>query len=203
MSKKKNQKTEEKEIKSIKYGIIYQNTSNIKIDELFKFYFEKANSNIIKNEEKEYEFTLSETEDLHFIFKVITEEAMKNIIPIYQSLDFFLIFVDIQSTSALKCLEKYIDSLIACSDDITKKCYIFGAFKDNNLIVNKDEKISSILNCKGIDYEYSEININLNEDFPKGVEYIIEDSKEIIEEMKCEEELGDLDKNKAKSCLIF
>ena len=67
---------------------------------------------------KEYEFTLSETEDLHFIFKVITEEAMKNIIPIYQSLDFFLIFVDIQSTSALKCLEKYIDSKIK---DLEKK----------------------------------------------------------------------------------
>ena len=140
---------------------------------------------------------------MHFIFRVITEEAMKDIVPIYASLNFFLIFIDIQSTVALKNLEEFIDKLISCSEDITKKCYIFGAYKDSNLIVNKDEKISSILNCKGIDYEYSEININLNEDFPKGVEYIIEDSKEIIEEMKCEEELGDLDKNKAKSCLIF
>lgn len=61
--------------------------------------------------------------------------------------------------------------MIGRSEDITKKSYIFGAFKDSNKIVSKDEKISAILNCKGIDYEYSEIDIELKEDFPKGVEY--------------------------------
>ena len=203
MSKKKNQKEEEKEIKSIKYGIIYQNSTLINISELFKFYFEKANPNIIKNELNEYEFTSIDNNDLHFIFRVIKEDAMKDIIQIYASLNFFLIFIDIQSTSALKNLEEFIDKLISCSEDITKKCYIFGAYKDNNLIINKDEKISTILNCKGIDYEYSEINIYLNEDFPKGVEYIIEDSKEIMEEFKFEEMRNKIDKDKARSCFIF
>ena len=203
MSKKKNQKEEEKEVKSIKYGIIYQNSTLINISELFKFYFEKDNPNIIKNELNEYEFTSVDNNDLHFIFRVITEEAMKDIVPIYASLNFFLIFIDIQSTVALKNLEEYIDKLISCSEDITKKCYIFGAYKDSNLIVNKDEKISTILNCKGIDYEYSEININLNEDFPKGVEYIIEDSKEIMEEIKFEEMRNKMDKDKGRSCFVF
>ena len=128
---------------------------------------------------------------------------MKNIFHLYSSLNFFLIFIDIQSTVALKNLENYVDKLISCSQDITKKSYIFGAFKDSNLIVNSDEKISTILNCKGIDYEYSEININLNEDFPKGMEYIIEDSKEIMEEMKSDELMEKREEEKQRSCIIL
>jgi len=204
MSKKNsnNQPSEKGEIKSIKYGIISQNSTLIKISDLFKYYFEKSNAIIIKNEEKEYEFTLESHKDTHYIFKVLNEEAMKNILHLYSSLNFFLIFIDIQSTVALKNLENYVDKLISCSQDITKKSYIFGAFKESNLIVNSDEKISTILNCKGIDYEYSEININLNEDFPKGMEYIIEDSKEIMEEMKSEEILDKREQDKQRSCII-
>ena len=204
MPKKNNNKHSEKtDIKRIKYGIIAQNSTLIKINELFKYYFEKSNCIIIKNEEKEYEFTLEANKDLHYIFIVLNEEAMKNIIHLYASLNFFLIFIDIQSTVALKNLENYVDKLIACSQDITKKSYIFGAFKENNLIVNSDEKISTILNCKGIDYEYSEININLNEDFPKGMEYIIEDSKEIMEEMRNDEIFEKKEGDKQRSCNIL
>ena len=110
---------------------------------------------------------------------------------------------DIQNKESLQNLEQYIDKLIACSETITKKSYIFGAYKKSNKIIYKDEKISAILNCKGVDYEYSEIDINLNEDFPKGVAYIIEDSKEIIEESKYEEMKDNLEKDKARSCVIF
>ena len=204
MSKKNNnnQPAEKSEIKSIKYGIISQNSTLIKISDLFKYYFEKSNATIIKSEEKEYEFTLESYKDIHYIFRVLNEDSMKNIFHIYSSLNFFLIFIDIQSTVALKNLENYVDKLISCSQDITKKSYIFGAFKDSNLIVNSDEKISTILNCKGIDYEYSEININLNEDFPKGMEYIIEDSKEIMEEMKSDELMEKREEEKQRSCTI-
>ena len=204
MSKKNNnnQPAEKSEIKSIKYGIISQNSTLIKISDLFKYYFEKSNATIIKSEEKEYEFTLESYKDIHYIFRVLNEDSMKNIFHIYSSLNFFLIFIDIQSTVALKNLENYVDKLISCSQDITKKSYIFGAFKDSNLIVNSDEKISTILNCKGIDYEYSEININLNEDFPKGMEYIIEDSKEIMEEMKSDELMEKREEEKQRSCNI-
>ena len=202
MSKKDNQNSDKIEAKSIKYGIIYQNSPLIKISEIFKYYFDKSKPIIIKDQENEYEIALENDKTLHFIFRVITEEDMKNILQIYSSLNFFLIFIDIQSTAALKNLENYIDQLIGCSADVTKKCYIFGAYKDEKLIKNKDEKISTILNCKGIDYEYSEININLDEDFPKGMEYIIEDSKEIMEEMKFEEIRNNVEKNKQRSCLI-
>ena len=203
MSKNKDKKKEEKEIKSIKFGIIVQNTNFININELFQFYFNKANPNIIKNELNEYEFTINDNDDLHYIYRVIPENAMKNLVSIYNSLNFFLIFIDIESSTALKNLESYIDLLISCSDDITKKSYIFGAYKDSKKIINKDEKISSILNCKGIDYEYSEININLDEDFPKGVEYILEDSKDIMEEYRIEEIRNKLEKDKDRSCDIF
>ena len=204
MSKKNNnnQPSEKSEIKSIKYGIISQNSTLIKISDLFKYYFEKSNATIIKSEEKEYEFTLESYKDIHYIFRVLNEDSMKNIFHLYSSLNFFLIFIDIQSTVALKNLENYVDKLISCSQDITKKSYIFGAFKDSNLIVNSDEKISTILNCKGIDYEYSEININLNEDFPKGMEYIIEDSKETMEEMKSDELMEKREEEKQRSCNI-
>jgi len=107
--------------KSIKYGIIFQNSSLIKISELFSFYFDKSNPNIIKNDENEYEFTLNDNYELHYIFTVITEEKMKHIGTIYTEVNFFLIFIDIQNDDALKNLELYIDKLIACSEDITKK----------------------------------------------------------------------------------
>ena len=197
------QPSEKNELKAIKYGIISQNSTLIKINELFKYYFEKSNAIVIKNEEREFEFTLEKNKDLHYIFRVLNEEAMKNIFQLYASLNFFLIFIDIQSTVALKNLENYVDKLIACSQDITKKSYIFGAYKDEKLIVNNDEKINTILNCKGIDYEYSQININLHEDFPKGVEYIIEDSKEIMEEMKSDEILEKIESEKQRSCTIL
>ena len=203
MSNKNSQLQEKNELKSIKYGIISQNSTLIKINEIFKYYFDKSCPIVIKNEEKEYEFRLENDNTLHYIFRVIKEKDMNNLQQIYSNLNFFLIFIDIQSTAALKNLEKFIDNLIACSEDITKKCYIFGAYKDSNSIINKDEKISTILNCKGIDYEYSEININQDEDFPKGMEYIIEDSKEIMEEFKFEEIRNKMEKDKVRSCLIL
>ena len=201
MSSKKNQ--EENEIKSIKYGIIYQNSPLIKISELFQFYFEKSNPNIIKNEENEYEFTLNDNNELHYIFTVIAEESMNDLVTIYPSLNFFLIFIDIQNKESLKNLELFIDKLIACSETVTKKSYIFGAFKNINNIIYNDERISAVLNCKGVEYEYSEIDIHLNEDFPKGVDYIIDDSKEIMEERAVEEIKDNMEKEKARSCVIF
>lgn len=57
-----------------------------------------------------------------------------------------------ESNNALDCLEAYVDRLISFNEEITKKCYIFGAYKDEKKIIHKDEKISSILNCKGMTF---------------------------------------------------
>jgi hypothetical protein len=203
-------KSSEPKKNSIKYGIIYQNSDIIHIKDYFNSYFEKEKPNIIKNTDKGFEFSRVDENNNNnnnntkvFCFSVLTESDMKKIYDLYNYFNFFLIFIDIQSNEDLTYLESIIDKLIDCSEDNTKKCYIFGFFNNENKSINKDEQITNILNCKGIDYEYSEININSNEEFPKGIEYIIEDSKEIMEEIEIQEVNNKRDKNQAKSCQII
>ena len=50
---------------------------------------------------------------------------------------------------------------------------------------------------------YSEININLYEDFPKGMEYLVEDSKDLMEEIEFEELHNKNGRDKGKSCQII
>ena len=190
-------------IRKIRFGIIIQNSPFIKINELFELYFEKSKPIIIKKEQNEYEFTLKEDQNFRLIFDVLTDELMEKIQQIYSSFNFFMIFIDIQNSTALKNLENDINKLTAYSYDTMKKFYIFGAFQENNLIVNKKEKINTILNCKGIDFEYSELNINSNEDFLKRMELVIEDIKEILEEQESEEFKNKMEGERLKSCKTF
>ena len=190
-------------IRKIRFGIIIQNSPFIKINELFELYFEKSKPIIIKKEQNEYEFTLKEDQNFRLIFDVLTDELMEKIQQIYSSFNFFMIFIDIQNSTALKNLENDINKLTAYSYDTMKKFYIFGAFQENNLIVNKKEKINTILNCKGIDFEYSELNINSNEDFQKRMELVIEDIKEILEEQESEEFKNKMEGERLKSCKTF
>ena len=154
MSSNNNQNSKKNEITSIRFGIIIQNSSLVKIDELFELYFQKSNPIVIKKEKIEYEFSPNENKDLRLIFNILTDDVMKNIQQIYSSFNFYIIFMDIQNSSALKNLEKDINKLISCSDDILTKFYIFGVFQEEDLIVIKDEKISTILNCKGGDASF-------------------------------------------------
>ena len=190
-------------IRKIRFGIIIQNSPFIKINELFELYFEKSKPIIIKKEQNEYEFTLNEDKNFRLIFDILTDELMGKIQQIYSSFNFFMIFIDIQNSTALKNLENDINKLTAYSYETMKKFYIFGAFQENNLIVNKKEKINTILNCKGIDFEYSELNINSNEDFQKRMELVIEDIKEILEEQESEEIKNKMEGERLKSCKTF
>ena len=190
-------------IRKIRFGIIIQNSPFIKINELFELYFEKSKPIIIKKEQNEYEFTLKEDQNFRLIFDILTDELMEKIQQIYSSFNFFMIFIDIQNSTALKNLENDINKLTAYSYETMKKFYIFGAFQENNLIVNKKEKINTILNCKGIDFEYSELNINSNEDFQKRMELVIEDIKEILEEQESEEFKNKMEGERLKSCKTF
>ena len=207
MSKKNDKSSDnsqkEPQRKIIKYGILSQNTDIINIKELFNIYFEKSQVNIIKNNEKLYEFSFNDNDNLSFHFGIIPENEFGNLFKIYSYFHFFLIFIDIQTTVCLNVLESIIDRLIDCSEENIKKSYIFGVYKDENGISNKDGKITTLLNTKGIDYEYSEININIHEDFPKGMEYLIEDSKELMEEIELEEKCIKDGRDKGKSCQII
>ena len=202
-NKKDMSKIYENNNQPINIGIITQQSDIISIDDLFNSYFDITKPNIIKNEKNNYEFSLDEINDRSFHFSLITEKNMSRINDIYNFFDFFLIFIDIQSTTSLKVLEIYIDQLIDCSQENTKKCYIFGMYKDSNKIINKDEQINNLLNLKGIDYEYSEINININEGFHKGIQFIIQDSKEIMEEIEFQDIHLKYNRDKGKSCLVM
>ena len=201
-NKNKNNLIKDK-IRKIRFGIIIQNSPFIKINELFELYFEKSKPIIIKKEQNEYEFTLNEDKNFRLIFDILTDELMGKIQQIYSSFNFFMIFIDIQNSTALKNLENDINKLTAYSYETMKKFYIFGVFQENNLIVNKKEKINTILNCKGIDFEYSELNINSNEDFQKRMESVIEDIKEILEEQESEEFKNKMEGERLKSCKTF
>ena len=190
-------------IRKIRFGIIIQNSPFIKINELFELYFENSKPIIIKKEQNEYEFTLKEDKNFRLIFDILTDELMGKIQQIYSSFNFFMIFIDIQNSTALKNLENDINKLTAYSYETMKKFYIFGAFQENNLIVNKKEKINTILNCKGIDFDYSELNINSKEDFQKRMELVIEDIKEILEEQESEEFKNKMEGERLKSCKTF
>ena len=196
-------KSENFNLKSIKYGLLQQQSDFIKINDLFNNYFQKTNPNIIKNSHKSYEFSLDKLENSSFSFEIIPEEEIKNLYNICHFFNFFLIFIDIQSSESLKILESYIDRLIDCSQDNNKKSYIFGIYKDSNSIKYKDERITTILNCKGIDYEYFEINADAEEEFPKIIDYLIEDSKELLEEIDFEDIHNKYGRDKGKSCLII
>ena len=198
-----NKKSIDFSINSIKYGLLQQKSDIIKINELFNNFFQKENPNIIKNTPNSYEFTLDKLENINFNFEIIPEEELKNIYNIYHYFNFFLILIDIQSSDSLKILESYIDRLIDCSQDNTKKSYIFGVYKNSNSIIYKDERITTILNCKGIDYEYFEINADIIDEFSKFVYYLIEDSKDLMEEIDFEDINNKYRKDKGKSCLII
>ncbi len=204
MSEKRNNKSKHNcpKKKSIKYGIIHQQSENINIKEFFNSYFEEKSPNIIKNNEKSYVFSPNDNinNSIVFDFAVLVDSDMNKIYDIYKYFNFFLIFIDIHNIKSFTCLEQYIDQLIDCSEDITKKCYIFGVYCDEKRINNKDKRIINILNSKGIDYEYSEININIREEFSKGIQYIIEDSKEIMEEIEFQ---GKNEMDYGKSCQII
>ena len=198
-----NNKSENFNVATIKYGILQQQSDFIKINELFNNYFQKSNPNIIKNSLKSYEFSLDKLDNINFNFELIPEVEIKNLYNIYNFFNFFLIFIDIQSSESLTILESYIDRLIDCSQDNTKKSYIFGMYKDKNSIKNKEERITTILNCKGVDYEYSEFNVDAIDEFPKIIDYLIGDSKEIMEEIDFEDIHNKFGRDKGKSCIII
>ena len=198
-----NPKDNEKNKENIKYGILHQKSVNINLSKFFNIYFDKTKPNIINNAPNLYEFTPTNLENIVLTFDVIIDEEIQNLNNIYNFFNFFAIFIDIQTRESLEILETFINRLINCSDDITKKTYIFGVYKDEENIINKDEQITNILNSKGVDYEYSEININIKEDFEKGLNYLIEDSKEIKEELDFEENYRKNGRDKGKSCQIM
>ena len=203
---KKDQKDNLKHSKSIKLGLISQNSSFINVTELFNSYFEKSKPNNYQiKDENRFEFSLSDIPQLS-----ISINHLKNIEDIheknkYNLFNFFLIFIDIQNISTNSFLEKIIDIIIEADDNnFNKKCYIYGFYQNNDNDKITEEKITSILESKGIEYYYNEIRFGDIESFSKLIECTINDCNAIMIEkylaQKHSEIIGD---NSNSHCVIY
>ena len=124
----------------------------------------------------------------------------------YNQFNFFLILIDIQ-TSCIDFLDKALDAIIDAGDNnYNKKSYILGFFEDNNKKSIPEDRITTIIDAKGIEYYYFPIKINDIEKYSKIMEGIISDSNTIMVEKFLDQkhsELG-LDNSKSQShCFIF
>ena len=177
----KNSGNESKTSDSIKYGLISQPKSNIVPSDLLNSFFDILRpERYIKKDEFHYEFSLSSFGQV--IISINNLRKFENIIQKYKRFDFLIVLIDIQTDN--KCidfLEKCIDTLIDAGDDNIKKCYIFGLFKDDDKTI-PEEKISTILDAKGIEYFYCQCKIDDIEKFCKIMQNIIRDSNTILVE---------------------
>ena len=189
---------------SIKYGLISQDKSCINVYDLIKSYFTNSKSKYLLKDEFHYEFSPSIFP--HITITINNLRKIENIYTKYNQFNFFLILIDIQ-TSCIDFLDKAIDAIIDAGDNnYNKKCYIFGFFEDNNKKSIPEERITTIIDAKGIEYYYSQIKIDDVEKYCKIMEVVISDSNTIMVEKFLDQrhsELG-LDNSKSQShCLIF
>ena len=184
MSNSKETKKDQKDLnkKSIKMGLISQDSSIINVREIFNSYFEKTkpNSYIIKDKNR-FEFSLLNYPQISITIHHF--QKLEDINDKYINYNFFLIFIDLQIDSTKSFLEKVIDIIVEADDNnLNKKCYIYGFYKSNENENEKisEEKITSILEAKGIEYYYNEIILDDIESFSKLVECTINDCNTIM-----------------------
>lgn len=189
---------------SIKIGLISQDSSIINVFQLFESYFDKSKPNpcIIKDE-NHFEFSLLSIPQL-----LITINHFKDIQEIhdkYNSFNFLLIFIDIENNNSITLfLEKTIDILTEIEDNFNKKCYIYGFFQDDEKEKLTEEKITNLLESKGIEYYYNEIKNNDISSFSKLIEYTISDCNTIMIEKYLAQKHSELvDDNSNSHCKIY
>lgn len=189
--------------KSIKFGIISQESPCINPYSLITEYFKysKPKTTNIKNDHY-FEFIPDSNSNLTIILRQILE--LDKIYDSFSWYNFFLLFIDIQTKKCLEELEKTVDCLIEAGEKSSKKCYVLGFFEENSDNNIPEEKINTILDAKGIYYEYVDINAKSIEEFAKVMEYIIMDSCAIIKEKILTEKNSELNIDQSTShCTII
>ena len=161
LPEKKNSQNDEnlKKHDTIKYGLISQGKSCINVYDLINSYFtnSKPNKYLIKDE---FHFEFSPSIFPNLLITINNLRKIENIFTKYNQFHFFLILIDIQ-TSCIDFLDKALDAIIDAGDNnINKKSYIFGFFGDNTNKIIPEERITTVIDAKGIDYFYSQIKID-------------------------------------------
>ena len=205
-SQTKNESIEKKNDSTIiRYGLISQGKSCTNIYNIMKSYLKtpKIKEYIIKDEYN-YEFTLESLPQL--IISMNDLKELENLFKKYSIFNFFMIFIDIQSSKSLDFLETTIDTIIDAgeSDNNIKKCYIFGFYSKDNAKMVPEENITTILDAKGIEYYYCSLKNDENNKFEYLIESIINDSNTIMIEKFLDLKNSELIIDHSKShCNIF
>ena len=189
---------------SIKYGLVSQEQSIINVQELINSYFKntKLNKYLIKDE---YHFEFSFLSFPNIIITINNLRKVEKIFEKYSNFNFFLIFIDVQNSNCIDFLEKSIDAVIdAGENNYNKKCYIFGFFMDSNQKSVPEEKITTIIDAKGIEYYYCQVKYDEIEKFAKIIEKVAYDSNTIMVEKFLDQKHSELVLDNSKShCYIF
>jgi hypothetical protein len=190
--------------KSIKYGLIAQESPNINVYEIFNSYFTNSKPNSYKiKDENHYEFC-------HQLFPDKTEtinnlREIEKIYKKYENFNFFLVFIDIQNSKSIDFIDNVINVVIDAGEtSYNKKCYVFGFYKDDNNPKIPEEKIITILEAKGIDYYYNKYKDDDIDKFTKSMERIINDCNNIMAEKVLAQKHSELVLDQSKSrCVIL
>ena len=191
---------------SIKYGLISQGKSCIKVYDLINSYFTNSKpSKYLIKDEFHYEFSPSLFPNL--IITINNLRKIENIYTKYTQFNFFLILIDIQTT-CIDFLDKALDAIVDAGENSNtiKKSYVFGFFGDKNKKTIPEERITTIIDAKGIEYYYSQIKIDDIEKFCNIMEGIIGDSNTIMIEKFLDQKHSELtldNSNSESHCFIF
>lgn len=200
---KKVQNETNKKNKSIKIGLISQDSSYINANELFNKYFEKSKPNtyMIKDKNR-FEFSLLNLPQISISIHNI--KKLEDINDKYNIYNFFIIFIDIQNSSSKSFLDKSLDTIIEADDNnFNKKCYIYGFYKNNENEKITEEKITTISEAKGIEYYYNEVTIDDIESFSKLIECTINDCNTIMIEKELAKKHSEIASDNSNShCII-
>lgn len=194
----------QKKCKNIKIGIIAQNSNNLNVYSLFTNYFSfsKPRRSNIKSEHY-FEFVPNFDQEMSVALRQVTE--FSKVYESYSWFNTFIIMIYIQDKNALAELEKIVNCIVDASEKDTKKCYVFGFFEDEANDNIPEVKITTMLDAKGIDYEYTDLNINETAQFTKVMEYVVNDSCDLIKnKMLHEKDKKEFSDDKSKShCIII
>ena len=164
----------------IKIGLISQESSYINVNNIFNSYFKKSKPEPCEiKDQNRYNFSLLNLPKILIsIYHFKSFEEMNNNNKIY---NFFLIFIDLHNSNTYSHIEKVIDIIMGSDDNnFNKKCYIYGFFQNKENEKMSEEKITGLVESKGIEYYYNEININDIESFSKLIECTINDCNTIM-----------------------
>ena len=188
----------------IKIGLLSQESSYINVNDIFNSYFEKSKPNPCEIKDKNrYQFSLLNLPQILIsIYHFKSIEEINNNNKLY---NFYLIFIDLHNSNTYSYLEKVIDIIMETDDNnFNKKSYIYGFFQSKENDKLSEDKITGILESKGIEYYYNEIKINDIESFSKLIEMTINDCNTILIEKYLAQKHSELLTDTSNSrCILY